>query len=291
MTSHPLSSTHGAFDHPAFSRDSIRAMAVAGLFYPQRGDQLTGMLNDFMTRADTMPPTYTALHQPPKALIVPHAGYIYSGQAAADAYQFLLPWTRHYKRVVMWGPAHRVAFRGVAVPSALAFETPLGFVPVDQEGLRKARDLPGVVVNDQAHAQEHSLEVQLPFLQKILGDFTLLPLVVGHIDPAQVASLMDALWGEEDTLIVVSSDLSHFLNYETAQRRDAHTCEAIENLQEQAIDGEDACGCIALRALLRLARTRGLSVATVALCNSGDTTGDHSRVVGYGSWVFHHAAA
>jgi AmmeMemoRadiSam system protein B len=291
MTSHSLSGEHAAFDGRGFSRDNVRPMAVAGLFYPQQRDQLERVLNGFMARTDTMPPACTAMHQPPKALIVPHAGYIYSGQAAADAYQFLLPWARQYKRVVMWGPAHRVAFRGVAVPSTLAFETPLGFVPVDREGVHKACGLSGVVVNDQAHAQEHSLEVQLPFLQTILGEFTLLPLVVGHIDAAHVASLMEALWGEDDTLIVVSSDLSHFHDYDTAQRRDAHTCEAVENLQEQGIDGEDACGCIALRALLRLARTRGLSVATVALCNSGDTTGDHSRVVGYGSWVFHHAAA
>lgn len=281
MTSHTFSDTD-------LAGGSVRPAAVAGMFYPGRQDQLSSMLDGFLAHASMMPPGDVLPH-PPKALIVPHAGYIYSGQAAADAYQFLRPWARSYKRVVLWGPAHRVAVRGVAVPSASAFETPLGQVRLDVQGLAMLRELPGVVVSDQAHAQEHSLEVQLPFLQKTLGDFALLPLVVGQTTPDHVAGLMTALWGGDDTLFVVSSDLSHYHDYDTAQQIDAHTCEAIEHLHDQAIDPEDACGCIAVRALLKMARSHNMKAATVALCNSGDTAGDKSRVVGYGSWVFNHA--
>lgn len=290
MTSHSF--YDNGFPDKNFSGANVRPMAVAGLFYPGRQDQLNSMLDEFLARASTMPPGDLPLHQhPPKAVIVPHAGYVYSGQAAADAYQFLQPWAQVYKRVVLWGPAHRVAVRGVAVPSVSAFETPLGQVKLDLEGLRMLREFAGVVVSDQAHAQEHSLEVQLPFLQKTLGQFTLLPLVVGQTTPDHVAELMKALWGGDDTLIVVSSDLSHYHDYDTAQQRDAHTCEAIEHLRDQSIDYEDACGCIAVRALLKMARTQGMKAATVSLCNSGDTAGDKSRVVGYGSWVFNYADA
>lgn len=267
----------------------VRPSAVAGMFYPGRDDQLSHMVGQLLQRAMSAGQGRTApVPQAPKALIVPHAGYIYSGSAAADAYCRLRPFARQYRRVVLLGPAHRVAFQGVALPSVEAFETPLGLVPLDVDVMSRLQHSPGVIISDQAHAQEHSLEVQLPFLQSVLDEFKLIPLLIGNASPDRVRQLLQQVWGDDDTLIVVSSDLSHYQDYATAQARDHHTCQAIESLQDQSIGYEDACGCIPVRALLLAAKEQGLRASTVALCNSGDTAGDRSRVVGYGSWVFQH---
>lgn len=270
------------------SAANVRPMAVAGMFYPVNETLLGDMVTGFLAHAGNR--SATGQH-PPKAVIVPHAGYVFSGQAAAEAYHALQPWAHQYKRVVLFGPAHRVAFQGVAVPSSEAFETPLGNVAIDTEAIQQLQGMPGVIVSDRAHAQEHSLEVQLPFLQKTLMDFRLLPIVVGNAPPEQVRQLMELLWGGDETLIVVSSDLSHYHDYAAAKQQDMHTCKAIESLHDNAVGYEDACGCIAVRALLLMAQTFHLKATTVSLCNSGDTAGDKSRVVGYGSWVFHHANA
>jgi AmmeMemoRadiSam system protein B len=253
----------------------VREPAVAGLFYPagRQGldDSIETLMNSAPTRATPAP----------KALIVPHAGYVYSGPTAAAGYAALVPWRERYERVVLLGPCHRVPVQGIAASSAVAFRTPLGNVAVDSAAI-EALGLPAA---DVAHRDEHSLEVHLPFLQKALGNFSLVPLVVGDASPDDVADLLDSLWDGDATLIVVSSDLSHYLDYESALRRDRKTCSAIEHLDPQAIGYEDACGAVPVAGLLLAAKRRGLRVETLDLRNSGDTAGDRNRVVGYGAWA------
>jgi AmmeMemoRadiSam system protein B len=221
----------------------------------------------------------------PKALIAPHAGYIYSGPVAASAYVRLLPFRESIRRVVLLGPSHRYPLRGLAACSASAFETPLGAVPLDIHEIRRALELDQVELLDQAHEGEHSLEVHLPFLQVVLGEFTLIPLVVGEAPPEEVAEVLKALWGGEETLIVISSDLSHYLTYSQANQLDAATARAIEELRPQEIGRDQACGRMPMAGLLALAREERLTVECVDLRNSGDTAGPRDQVVGYGSFV------
>jgi hypothetical protein len=226
--------------------------------------------------------------QRPKAIIVPHAGYVYSGSIAASVYAPLGAWRDTVKRIVLLGPTHRVAVNGLALPACTAFATPLGIVPVDQEAIAAIEDLPQVIVNEATHVQEHSLEVQLPFLQTVLGDFSLLPLAVGQASPEQVAAVLERLWGGEETLIVISSDLSHYLPYDVARRIDAQTARHILDLDPN-IDHQQACGATPVNGLLLAARKHGLLTQLIDLRNSGDTAGDKSRVVGYGAFAFHEA--
>ena len=257
---------------------SVRAPAVAGLFYPADPRQLARDVQSLLAAA-----------QPhdlnPKALIVPHAGYIYSGAIAATAYATLKPIAAHIRRVVLLGPTHRVAVRGLALPGAEAFDTPLGRVTLDAAAARSIAHLPQVTVSAQAHALEHSLEVQLPFLQSVLADFTLLPLAVGMATAEEVAEVLDALWGGAETLIVISSDLSHFLPYATAQRVDRDTVQAILELR-QPIDHEQACGGTPINGMIVAARRHHLTPHLLDLRNSGDTAGSHDQVVGYAALAF-----
>jgi AmmeMemoRadiSam system protein B/AmmeMemoRadiSam system protein A len=222
----------------------------------------------------------------PKAIIAPHAGYIYSGAVAASAYVSLAKARSTVTRVVLLGPSHRVAVRGLATTSAEFFLTPLGSVPIDREAVALALRFPQVTVVDAAHAQEHSLEVHLPFLQMSLDGFSLVPFSVGEASPEEVAVVLEALWGGPETLIVVSSDLSHHYDYDTARRLDAATTRAIEQLDPDALDSESACGRVPVRGLLLCAKRQGLDVTTVDVRNSGDTAGTRDRVVGYGSYLF-----
>ena len=256
-----------------------RAPAVAGLFYPDDPDELHRMVDRYLSevRSDA---------GVPKAVIAPHAGYIYSGPVAASAYARLRPARGKISRVVLLGPAHRVGFTGLALHSAQAFTTPLGNVPIDNEAIKLVRDLPQIRVYDAAHAQEHSLEVHLPFLQETLEVFKLVPLVVGDAEPRDVAEVLDRLWGGAETLIVISSDLSHYHDYATAQRLDRATSRAIEDLRYEDIKYDDACGRNPINGLLYTARRRGLKGSTVDLRNSGDTAGPRHQVVGYGAYVF-----
>ncbi len=258
---------------------TVRKPAVAGLFYSNDPRALKQQLDALLA---AVPDTQTPA---PKALIAPHAGYIYSGAIAASAYACLRPARDRIRRVVLLGPAHRVGFRGIARSSATFFESPLGLVPVDLEALVTIADLPQVVTLDAAHAQEHSLEVHLPFLQTVLSEFKLVPLVVGEASPAEVGAVIDRLWGGPETLIVVSSDLSHYHDYAVAQRLDRATSRAIEQLRYEDIDYEDACGRGPVSGLLEVARRRGVSAQTVDLRNSGDTAGPRDQVVGYGAYV------
>ncbi len=256
----------------------IRPPAVAGMFYPAEADELARDIQAFLAACEP------AQAPAPKALIVPHAGYVYSGAVAASAYALLAPARSIIRRVVLLGPAHRVPIRGLALPVAEAFATPLGGVPIDAEDARAALALPQVSASDVAHNLEHSLEVQLPFLQTVLDDFTLLPFAVGAATPAQAAEVLDLLWGGPETLILISSDLSHFHAYATAQGIDQGTAGEILAF-EPSIEHEQACGATPINGLLLTARRRGMSIELLDLRNSGDTAGDRSRVVGYASFA------
>lgn len=257
----------------------IRKPAVAGQFYSGNAEELRATVATLLDAAqDRDTPA-------PKALIVPHAGYVYSGPVAASAYTLLQPYRDQYQRVVLLGPCHRVPVRGLALSSADVFRTPLGDVPLDTSVLARL-DTPGVHVFDASHQDEHSLEVHLPFLQTMLGNFSVVPLVVGDAAPELVSQVLDALWGGPETLIVVSSDLSHYLNYANACAIDAATCHAIENLDAEQIDPASACGATPLAGLLIAAERRNMEVTTLDLRNSGDTAGDKDAVVGYGAWMF-----
>jgi len=257
-----------------------RPAAVAGRFYPADPMELRRMVQGFLSGA--LPDAAAA----PKAVIAPHAGYIYSGPIAASAYARLAPARLVIKRVVLIGPSHFVSFEGLAAASAQAFATPLGLVPVELEAVGRICALPQVMVLDQAHAREHSLEVQLPFLQVALGDFQIVPLLLNNAADEVVDRVLDALWGGPETCWVISSDLSHYHAYASAREMDAATSRAIEQLRPQDITEDQACGRVPICALLRAARRHGLRARTVDLRNSGDTAGQRSQVVGYGAFVF-----
>ena len=267
----------------------VRPAAVAGYFYPGEPKILAATVRGLLDAAPAANVPETAAvpaGTAPKAMIVPHAGYVYSGPIAATAYARLAPLRNQIKRVVLIGPAHRVALRGLAVPSCDAFDTPLGRIPVDKKAIAAIRGLPSVSVSDEAHAEEHSLEVHLPFLQAALDDFAIVPIVAGSASADEVAQVLEMLWGGPETLIVISSDLSHYLDYQAARRIDAATTQAIERLRPADIGREQACGRIPIIGLLTLAQKHGMTCTTVDLRNSGDTAGDKTRVVGYGSYLF-----
>lgn len=258
----------------------IRAPAVAGMFYPEDPLQLQEQLDVFL--ADGHPAS-----EHPKALIVPHAGYIYSGPVAASAYRLLKPLRGTIERVVLLGPSHRVAFAGIAATRMEYFSTPIGLVRIDREAVEQILTLPQVRVIEDAHREEHSLEVQLPFLQSVLGqDFGLVPLVVGDAAGESVAEVIETLWGGSETLILISSDLSHYNDYETARRLDEVTSRAIESLDPQSIHYQDACGRNPVNGLLVAAGHHHLHATRLDLRNSGDTAGSRDRVVGYGAYAF-----
>lgn len=259
--------------------DALRPAAVAGLFYP---GSTTALAGDVRRYCDAVPAHRGPL---PKAIVVPHAGYVYSGPVAASAYARLAAGADLIKRVVLLGPAHRVAVRGLAVPAASAFATPLGAVEVDTQAVTRALTLPQVCVSAAAHAQEHALEVQLPFLQAVLHGFRVAPFVVGTAAAEEVAAVLDLLWGGPETLIVISSDLSHYHGYDDARAIDRRTAEQVLALAPP-LDHEAACGAIPLNGLLLCARRRGLVPELLDLRNSGDTAGDRSRVVGYAAFAF-----
>lgn len=266
-------------------QDRIRPPAVAGTFYPGDADTLDASVRSYLAVARGAMEGESPDAQL-KAVIVPHAGFVYSGPIAASAYQRVAAIASRVRRVVLLGPSHRVFIRGLATHPADAFATPLGEIPLDREAIELALTLPQVVVDESAHAHEHSLEVQLPFLQRVLEDFSLVPFSVGDADTEEVAEVLELLWGGDETLIVVSSDLSHYNDYETARRLDAVTTRAIEALRPDDLDAESACGRAPVRGLLAAARRHGLAPRTLDLRNSGDTAGSHEQVVGYGSWAF-----
>jgi hypothetical protein len=262
---------------------SIRPAAVAGMFYPGEARALAAEVARFLGAADDELAPRLAF---PKALVVPHAGYVYSGAIAARAYRELSAARGIVRRVVLLGPAHRVAVRGLAAPGVAAFETPLGRVAIDRAALYAIADLPQVVRSDPVHALEHSLEVQLPFLQAVLGEFTLVPLAVGMAGVAEVAEVLERLWGGAETLFVISTDLSHYHAYAQARCIDAATLARIAGCATD-IDHDEACGATPLNGLLWCAKKRDMPVRLLAACNSGDTSGGKDHVVGYSSFALY----
>ncbi len=271
---------------------TTREPAVAGLFYPADTDTLRRTVAALLDAAE--PPAHRrtdkrllqhaeSVGKPGKALIAPHAGFVYSGPVAASAYRSISA-LRGIARVVLIGPSHRVAFAGLAAPTSTHYATPLGTVPVDRDALGTLADLPQVVTRDDAHRDEHSLEVHLPFLQQVLGEFSLVPLVVGDAGPAEVAQVLERLWGGDETLIVVSTDLSHYHDYDAACAIDAQTAADIV-ARRATLTGERACGCRGVNGLLTVAERLGLEVRELDRRNSGDTAGPRDRVVGYGAYA------
>ena len=257
---------------------NIRLPAVAGSFYPDKPDILKAMIADYLKQV-------APVDKAPLAIIVPHAGYIYSGEIAASAYARLQCRRSSIKRVVILGPSHKVGFTGLALSHAEAFRTPLGDIPLDAKAAASIIHFPFVEYNEQAHLFEHSLEVQLPFLQMTLDSFKLLPIVTGDCPAELIEELLEVFYRQDDTLIVISSDLSHFHDYATAQHLDQRTSEKIEQLDYQHLDYDSACGRVPVSGLMALAKKQSLQIKTIALGNSGDTAGDKNRVVGYGAYV------
>lgn len=273
------------FGHDRGVNTRIRPPAVAGRFYPGVASQLATIVDGLLAEARP--------HAWAKAMIVPHAGFVYSGPVAASAYASLRGYEgARIRKVVLLGPAHRVALEGLAIPSVSAFRTPLGEIPIDAELAALAGGLPDVVVSDEAHREEHSLEVQLPFLQRVLDDFTLLPVVVGHTTPAAVANLLERVWGGDDTQILISSDLSHYHGYAEAAALDRQTAGWIATSEEPGLDHQRACGAACIDGLIELARRHPgrFRRECIDLRNSGDTAGPRDRVVGYGAFAFHEVA-
>lgn len=264
--------------------ENIRPAAVAGLFYPASSDELVQMVNNELSQV-----ILKSEHHP-LALIVPHAGYIYSGAIAASVFKYLQNFRSTIKRVLLIGPSHRVAFHGLALSNADFFQTPLGSVNIDKHGQEKLLNIPDIQLLDQAHANEHSLEVQLPFLQHVLDDFSLIPIVAGHASAELVAQAIDTIWDGAETLVVISSDLSHYHDYKTAQQLDNATSKAIVNLDYSTIASANACGYVGVNGLLLFAKNRHLKASIIDVRNSGDTAGDKTSVVGYGSYLFEEQA-
>lgn len=263
---------------------TARPAAVAGAFYPDDPRVLATQVAAYVAQAAP-----AGEEGAPKAVIAPHAGYRYSGPVAGSAYARLASLAGRITRVVLVGPAHRLWIGGMAIPSVARFDSPLGAVALDGPCLAQLARLPGMELSDAAHAREHSLEVHLPFLRAALGEFRLVPIVMGDARAQDVDAVLETLWGGNETLVVVSSDLSHFLDYDAARRKDGATAEAIVALDAH-LDHEEACGATAINGLLRIARRRGLGAKALDLRNSGDTAGGRDRVVGYGAFAFHEGA-
>ncbi len=257
----------------------VREPAVSGMFYPSDPGELHRQIEGFLEQAKSQK------GKSPKAIIAPHAGTIYSGPVAASAYVRLQP--AGIERVVLLGPSHHVYLHGLAAPESLTWTTPLGEIQIDFQSLEKILAFPQVTSSDAAHAAEHSLEVQLPFLQTVLGDFQLVPLVTGGAEKEEVAEVLDVLWGGPETLIVISSDLSHYEPYKQAVKKDRATSQAILDLDPRGIESDNACGRIPIAGLLHLARKKGLRAERLDLRNSGDTAGPRDQVVGYGAFAFY----
>jgi MEMO1 family protein len=257
----------------------IREPAVAGMFYPGEAKDLVAAVDGFLAQA-------RGSHaEPVKAVIAPHAGYVYSGPIAGSAYHALAPRGDSVTRVVVVGPSHRVPFSGLATSSAAGFATPLGVLPVDRDAVRDLLKDALVHENDRAHAQEHSLEVHLPFVQRIFPRASVIPLLAGDDDYRRVAEMLERLWGGDETAIVVSSDLSHYLDYASACRVDRETAETIESRKAGEVNFDQACGATPINGLLQVATSHGLALHTLDLRNSGDTAGPRAEVVGYGAFA------
>lgn len=260
--------------------NSVRSSACAGRFFPEDRERLSSMVRKHLDEAEER------TEQPPDAVVAPHAGLVFSGPIAGHAFSALEEHADAVDRAILVGPSHFVPFEGLAATAHEAFRTPLGRVPVDRERIDSLVSETAVEVFEEPHSREHSLETHLPYLQVVLGEFEIVPIVTGRGADAETAALLESVWEDERTVVSVSSDLSHYLTYDEAQRVDDQTRASIEALEPESIDDRQACGHTAIRGLLQVGRKRDVSVETLAMCNSGDTAGDKSEVVGYGAWLF-----
>ncbi|MDE3068263.1 MAG: AmmeMemoRadiSam system protein B [Verrucomicrobiota bacterium] len=259
---------------------NVRPAAVAGSFYPAQPAQLGRMVETFLEEAKS------GWTPDPKAVIAPHAGYIYSGPIAGSAFRAWAEHPKSIRRIILLGPSHYVAFPGIALPRAAGFLTPFGPVPVDARAIAQLRSLPRICEFDPAHEREHCLEVELPFLQQTVSDFAIVPLVIGEATDDEVRDAVELLWGGDETRFVLSSDLSHYHDYDTARWMDRATAAAIEGARPEQLSANQACGCLAIRGFLKAAARRGLNARALDLRNSGDTAGPRDSVVGYGAFAF-----
>ena len=260
-------------------RNEVRRPAVAGDFYPSGAQELKRAVEALLSQAKKRELSGLC------GVVAPHAGYVYSGPIAGKAFSLLAHSNDGPNRILLIGPPHYVPLRGIVAPSCSAFATPLGDVAVDVGAVESLRDAGLVTLDDTPHAPEHALEVELPFLQRVLEDFTIVPLLVGAASPEQVARVIETVLGKR-TLLVVSTDLSHYLDYATAERRDLATAGTIERLDYTTLGPNDACGFSALNGALCAASRCSWTVTRLDLRNSGDTSGEKRRVVGYGAWAF-----
>jgi hypothetical protein len=265
------------------AKNTIRRPAVAGTFYPKNPDELKATVRHYLNEADKY---FELAQRAPKAIIAPHAGYKYSGLTAAAVYNRLYPARKIIKRIIILGPCHRVAINGVALPSAKIFQTPIGDISVDTKTTDSIRNLDYVNIFNPTHIDDHSIETHLPFLQTVIKEFKIVPLIIGEVSADKIAGLLEILWGGPETLILISSDLSHYLEYTQAKITDNQTCKVIEQMNYKALEKNQACGRHSINGLLMLAKRKGLSVTTADIRNSGDTAGRKDSVVGYGSWYF-----
>lgn len=258
----------------------IREPSVAGMFYPEKRLVLMQEVKQFLQN-----------NQPaikPKALIVPHAGYQYSGQVAGNVYQYLKPYQNKFKKVLLIGPAHRKAFHGIGVLQDDFYNTPIGALKIEREIIEKLVDkFERVNYQDLAFNGEHCLEVQFPFLQLVLNQVSIIPTLVSHCDTERVSELIKYFWEEEETLIIISSDLSHFLDYESCSKKDFLTSQNIVSMKGENLQHDDACGQLGIAGLLQVVKEKGFNISEVSRCNSGDVTGEMSRVVGYGGYLIY----
>jgi MEMO1 family protein len=260
---------------------AIRPPAVAGCFYPADAEALSESVNRLLARAD--PP---AIDGSLRALIAPHAGYVYAGPIAASAYAVLRRESPLPRCIALLGPSHFVPFHGLALPEAEVLATPLGTVPVDPFAASLPQRFGQVLRSERAHRREHSLEVQLPFLQTVLpAGFTVLPLLVGDASPADVAEVIELLSDRPGTLVLISTDLSHYLPAEEAREVDRRTCSIVTAEDVEKLDPETTCGHHPLAGLMLAARRREWVIELLDLRNSSDTAGDPDRVVGYGAFA------
>ncbi|SIT09990.1 AmmeMemoRadiSam system protein B [Neptunomonas antarctica] len=270
---------HNSINSPINSSMNIRPAAVAGFFYPEDKDDLYAMLARMVPEK---PPIHFHASNNPKALIVPHAGYMYSGAIAGQGYGLLRKGSV-YDAVYLFGPNHRVALHGCALPESDAFETPLGRLKVDQKAVQELLKSPLMIMSDEVHAQEHCVEVQLPFLQFMRIDMPIVPVVVGECPASEIADIIEPLLNDPTKLVIISTDLSHFHSYSNAVKIDERTGLKIMNADHD-IQPTEACGCHALNGLLLAVKRQNLTIEKIAMCNSGDTAGDQDRVVGYGCY-------
>ncbi len=256
----------------------IKECDVAGQFYPKERAQLIEMIENFSS-------SEREIIYKPKAIIVPHAGFIYSGDIAAKAYKALIPLVDNYKKIILLSPAHRKSVTGVAYHNARKFACPIGDIPVNAELLSILKTNDSVYNDDEAFNFEHGLETHFPFISYIFRDISFLPLIVGNIDTQKLSDIFNLFWQADDILFIISSDLSHFHNYEICKTLDHETTQHIINLNYEKINHDAACGYYPLCGALKLAKDNNQKCYLLSLKNSGDSIGDKDSVVGYGSFI------